>query len=61
MKLIALIEEQEVIEKILGHLDLWEEPTGPSGPSPPAPLRLEPTYEPFYDDIPFGPDKSFAE
>lgn len=53
MRLISLTEEDEVIEKILRHLDLWEGCTD-RGP----PLRLEPehTREPFYDDLPFGPD-----
>jgi hypothetical protein len=60
MRLISLIEEDEVIEKILRHLDLWEGPVRCTDRGPP--LRLEPEYtrEPFYDDLPFGPD-SYAQ
>jgi hypothetical protein len=32
MKLIALIDDDEVIEKILRHLDLWPEQTEPRCP-----------------------------
>jgi hypothetical protein len=59
MKLIALIEEEDVIEDILRHLGLWEEEDRPSGLAPPEVIRLEYTYESFHDDLPFGPD-SFA-
>jgi hypothetical protein len=60
MRLISLIEEADVIEKILRHLALWEGPVRRTDRAPP--LRLEPEYirEPFYDDLPFGPD-SYAE
>ena len=62
MKLIALIEEPQTIEDILRHLGIFEEAGGPIGSSPPPePFRLEYTYEPFYDDLPFGPGNSFAE
>jgi hypothetical protein len=60
MRLISLIEDDAVIEKILRHLDLSE---GLARPTERAPLlRLESEYirEPFYDDIPFGPD-AYAE
>ena len=60
LRLISLIEEDEVIEKILCHLDLWEGPIRCTDRGPP--LRLEPEYtrEPFDDDLPFGPD-SYAQ
>ena len=61
MKLVTRIEERQVIENILRHLGLWKEEGRPIGRSPPErPFRLEFTYEPSYDDIPFGPG-SFAE
>ena len=47
MKLIALIEEEGVIEDILRHLGLWEEEDRPSGLAPPEVLRLEYTYESY--------------
>jgi hypothetical protein len=60
MRSISLIEDAPVIEKILRHLDLWEGLARPTDRGPP--LRLEPEYirEPFYEDLPFGPD-SYAE
>ena len=60
MRLISLIEEDGVIEKILRHLDLWEGPVRCTDRGPP--LRLEPEYtrKPFDDDLPFGPD-SYAQ
>ena len=62
MRLISLIEDRQVIEDILRHLSLWEEPDGPSGQAPPEPpFRLELTYEPVDDDQPLCPDESFAE
>jgi len=60
MRLISLIEDDSTIEKILRHLDLWEGLARPTERAPP--LRLESEYirEPFYDDLPFGPD-AYAE
>jgi hypothetical protein len=60
MRLISLIEEDEVIEKILRHLDLWEGPVRCPARAPPLRLESELTREPFDDDLPFGPD-SYAE
>ncbi|MFH1283487.1 MAG: transposase [bacterium] len=47
MKIIALIDEKEVIEKILRHLNLWEEEPARA---PPEAINTEVTYEPIYDD-----------
>ena len=60
MRLISLIEDAPVIEKILLHLELWEGPVRCTDRGPP--LRLEPEYtrEPIDDDLPFGPD-SYAQ
>jgi len=60
MRLISLIEEDDVIEKILRHLDLWEGPGRPTERAPPLRLETEYIREPFDDDLPFGPD-SYAE
>jgi hypothetical protein len=60
MRLISLIEEDEVIEKILRHLDLWEGPVRGNDRAPPLRLESEFTRESFDDDLPFGPD-SYAE
>jgi len=60
MRLISLIEDAPVIEKILRHLDLWEGPARQTDRGPPPLLELGYIREPFYDDIPFGPD-AYAE
>ncbi len=54
MKLIALIDDQSVIEKILRHLKLWPEQTAPAclsraPPSTPPP-DSERVIEPYFDD-----------
>ena len=51
MKLIALIDDDEVIEKILRHLKLWPEQTAPACLSrAPPPDGVERIIEPFFDD-----------
>ena len=60
MRLISLIENDQVIEAILRHLDLWEGPSQPTGRAPPLALQRELTYEPIADDLPLGPE-SYAE
>jgi len=60
MRLISLIEDDEIIEKILRHLDLWEGRARPTERAPPPPLELGYIREPFYDDTPFGPE-AYAE
>ena len=47
MRLVSLIDDREVIEKILRHLGLWEEGVRVhTGTDPPG----EPTVEPWLDD-----------
>ena len=41
MKVISVIEDEEVIKKILKHLDLWERKTRP----PPKTALTEKTFE----------------
>jgi hypothetical protein len=55
MKIIALIDDDATIEKILRHLHLWKER---------APARAPPqqqdqiiTHEPFYDDFQLCPEE----
>jgi len=48
MKLIALIDDNEVIEKILRHLDLWPQNSLPAR-APPKTVMHEYTLEPFFD------------
>ena len=52
MKLIALIDDQSVIEKILRHLELWPEQGGVASPSraPPRPDDGERIVELCFDD-----------
>jgi hypothetical protein len=60
MRLISLIEDDPTIEKILRHLDLWEGQVRRTARAPPPLLELGYIREPFYDDLPFGPD-AYAE
>ena len=54
MKIVALIDEEAVIERILRHLHLWEEEK-PARAPPEVPCQ-ETTYEPFYDDYQLCPE-----
>jgi len=56
----SLIEDNPTIEIILRHLDLWEGLARSTDRAPPLRLESEYVREPFYDDIPFGPD-NYAE
>lgn len=49
MKLIALIDDNEVIEKILRHLDLWPKEALPAR-APPKPIIQDYVIESFFDD-----------
>jgi hypothetical protein len=60
MRLISRIEDVEIIETILRHLDLWEGLARPTDRAPPLPLELGYIREPFYDDLPFGRE-TYAE
>jgi hypothetical protein len=54
MKLIALIDDDEVIEKILRHLKLWPEQAAPAclsrAPPDTSPPDSERVIEPYFDD-----------
>lgn len=52
MRMIALIDDGEVIEKILRHLDLWPEEALPAR-APPELVIQDYTIEPVLDDLPF--------
>jgi hypothetical protein len=58
MKLIALIDDDEMIEKILRHLDLWPEDCL-SARAPPKPVIQDYIYEPVTDDCEYF-DKAIA-
>jgi hypothetical protein len=51
---------EETIEKTLRHLDLWEGPIRRTNRAPPMLLESGYIREPFYNDIPFGPE-TYAE
>jgi hypothetical protein len=60
MKVIAVIEDEEVIYRILAHLNLLAPGDGPRAPplngrsaSPASAGPRELTYEPCYDDLPW--------
>ena len=56
MSIIALIDDAHVIEKILKHLDIWDD--SPSERGPPTSLPVpEVITEPFYDDFQFCPEE----
>jgi hypothetical protein len=48
MKFVALIDDNEVIEKILRHLNLWPENSLPVRAPPPSMIQ-DCIYEPFFD------------
>ena len=51
MKMIALIDDGQVIEKILRHLGLWTADALPVC-APPEPVIRGYIHEPFFDDMP---------
>jgi hypothetical protein len=55
MRMIALIDDPVVIEKILRHLDLWPEESLPAR-APPERITQGYVIEPFLDDLPFYDD-----
>jgi len=54
MKMIALIDESAVIEKILRYLGLWSQQALPVR-APPIQVSREYIHEPFFEDLPFEP------
>ena len=54
MKIIALLDDREVVTKILKHLKLWSEPAlDRTRDSPGSQIN----YEPFYNDIQRDPEE----
>jgi hypothetical protein len=47
MRLIAVIDDEFIVRKILKHLKLWEEPIPRAPPEPEQPPDIE--YTPFFD------------
>ena len=54
MKIIALLDNSEVVTKILKHLNLWSEPALDRTRASPQPDSNN-IYEPFHDDIQRNP------
>lgn len=52
MRMVALIDDHEVIEKILRHLDLWPEEALPAR-APPEPIIQDYVIEPVPQDCPY--------
>ena len=61
MRIVALIDEQAVIERILRHLGLWHQGVRVDpGPDPPAELVIEPCLEDTTYDYDTDPDLIYA-
>ena len=56
MKIIALLDDSEIVVKILKHLRLWSEPVLDRTRASPRPDSNN-IYEPFYDDIQRDPEE----
>jgi hypothetical protein len=61
MKIIAFIEDEEVVKKILKHLDLWDRKTRPTSKIKSVPFTKNIDYEPsdtahppFYPDLDYS-------
>ncbi|RPI75061.1 MAG: hypothetical protein EHM45_15860 [Desulfobacteraceae bacterium] len=60
MKIIAFIEDEEVIKKILKHLGLWDRRTRPPPKLKPSQPAKDIVYEPSdTDHPPFYPDPDY--
>ena len=55
MKIIALLDDSEVVAKILKHLNLWSEPALDRTRASPPGSKIN--CEPFYDDIQRNPEE----
>jgi hypothetical protein len=58
MKIIALLDDGEVVAKILKHLNLWSEPALARTRASPPGSKIN--YEPFYDDIQRNPEEGIV-
>ncbi len=60
MKIIALLDDREIIEKILKHLKLWSEPAPDTARGSPESVIPDNIYEPFYDDLQLIPEEKIS-
>jgi len=61
MRIVALIDERTVIERILRHLGLWQQGVRvASGPDPPGELVIEPCLDDATPDYDTDPDLVYA-
>ena len=52
MKVISVIEDEEVIKKILKHLGLWEKKARPPPKTRAAPVRTDTLIDDSYSQLP---------
>ena len=61
MRIVALIDDRAVIERILRHLGLWQQGVRViPGPDPPAELVIEPCFADATPDYDTDPDLLYA-
>ena len=61
MRIISLIDDRTVIERILRHLGLWQQGIRvDSGPDPPGELVIEPCFDDAFPDYDTAPDLAYA-
>ena len=61
MRIVSLIDERTVIERILRHLGLWQQGVRVApGPDPPAELVIEPCLDDATPDYETAPDLIYA-
>jgi len=61
MRIVALIDDKNVIERILRHLGLWEQGVRvDSGPDPPGELVVEPCFDDILPNYDTDPDLIYA-
>jgi len=60
MRIVALLDDSEIIEKILRHLNLWTDSVPDKTRASPEAIAPDITYEPFYDDFQLEPEELAA-
>ena len=61
MRIVALLDDRTVIERILRHLGLWQQGVRiASGPDPPGDLVSEPCFDDVFSDNDTEPDLIYA-
>ena len=61
MRIVALIDDQAVIERILRHLGLWQQGVRVApGTDPPADWVIEPCFDDALPDYDTAPDLAYA-